>query len=125
MPVELTADTTAEFERLLKRKRTERDWQFDPRNYERYGFHLAHVEVRLPTGKRVDYLGPDDGWEIDHADKWTEAIGQSAIYTILSGVPVGVILLVGGIEDAVHVADCAAVCQKFGIPLRIERLLSS
>jgi len=50
-------------------------------------------EVRMPNGTRADCVSETHAIEIDFAQKWAEAIGQSLNYAAETGKPPAVILI--------------------------------
>ena len=92
-------------------------------NWKKYVSSEKGVEVRLWDGTRVDYLGKTYAFEIDFADKWAEAIGQSLYYSTVTGKRPAVILLVKDMEkERRYVYRCQTVCAKYGIRLFVERV---
>ena len=88
--------------------------------------HLAETrfkgipEYRLYTGLRCDILGEEYIWEVEWIKKWYQAIGQVAIYSALSNLKPGIILLARGKpDDKFRYLHCLAVCNKYGIRLEI------
>jgi hypothetical protein len=65
----------------------------DKKHYQRIycaGMELEHI---LPSGGRVDCLSADYAIEVDYADKWAEAVGQSLYYAAATHRQPGIILL--------------------------------
>jgi hypothetical protein len=65
----------------------------DEKYYQRIycvGMELEHI---LPSGGRVDCLSADYAIEVDYADKWAEAVGQSLYYAAATHRRPGIILL--------------------------------
>lgn len=77
-------------------------------------------EFVLPDGSRVDLIFDGVAWEVEHAEKWKEAVGQSLLYSMLTGKPPGIILLKKGrnVSDEEYLR-CAGVCNQHGIRLRV------
>jgi hypothetical protein len=50
-------------------------------------------EVRMPNGTKADCVSDTHAIEIDFAQKWAEAIGQSLNYAAETGKPPAVILI--------------------------------
>lgn len=59
----------------------------------------SRIEYRLPDGRRVDIFHAGVAWEVDWADKWTEAVGQSLGYAVALNADPGIVLLMENGED--------------------------
>ena len=80
-------------------------------------------EARLWDGSRVDLLSEDTAWEADWASKWTEAVGQSLYYSLVTRRKPGIILLIRAPDEEAHfVYRCQAVCARHDITLSIEHV---
>jgi len=79
----------------------------------------------LPDRSEIDVESKDIAYEIDFANKWKEAIGQSLFYGISTGKRPGIILLMGkGNPDLerLYYLRCLVVCGKHGITLRTVKM---
>ena len=85
--------------------------------------YQAETEVRLDDGSRVDLLSQSEAIEVDWAKHWPEAIGQALYYSIKTGRPASIILLVRSDLDQRFVRRCQAVCDHACITLHVERAL--
>lgn len=72
------------------------------------------------SGCFVDVL-TDEAIEVEWADKWKEAPGQSLLYEIETKRPAAIILLCGP-DDKVAILRCQAVCIRAGIRLYVQRV---
>jgi hypothetical protein len=80
--------------------------------------YQARQEVELsPKGPRCDLVTDKLAIEVDWANKWHEAVGQSLEYAAGLDKQPAIILLVrpGSKKDALHYARCRRVCDKHGI----------
>ena len=59
----------------------------------------GEIEVRLADRTRVDCLTDTHAIELDFADKWAEAVGQSLHYASLTGKKAGIILIIESNND--------------------------
>jgi hypothetical protein len=95
-----------------------------------WGRHLAGqldgvAEYRLPDASRVDILTDQVAFEIDWAEKWPEAVGQSIFYAISTHRRPGIILLLKGDRQKAeeNYLEClAAVAYLRGRGVAIELL---
>lgn len=51
---------------------------------------------------RVDCLTPGRAWEIEHAPRWRESIGQALLYASHTGTLPGVVLIIEGPAQCLH-----------------------
>lgn len=63
----------------------------------------------LPDGSSVDILTSQTAWEVDWADKWKEAVGQSLFYSLSTGRAPGIWLLKRGMADDEYYLRCLLV----------------
>mgnify|MGYP000707675155 CR=1 FL=1 len=61
--------------------------------YQRLYCSGMELEHQLPSGGRVDCLSPEYAIEMDWAEKWAEAVGQSLYYARATERDPGIILL--------------------------------
>ena len=81
----------------------------------------AETEVVLWDYTRVDLLNDEYAIEVDWAQKWAEAIGQSTYYGIITKKKPAIILLVTDKKrDAKYVYRALVVCTKLNIQLYLE-----
>lgn len=81
----------------------------------------GRAEVRMIDGTRADIITPGVAWEVDWADNWPEAVGQSLHYANLTDLRPGIVLLTHDPgEDWRHMVRCAALCGKLGIVLLVD-----
>lgn len=83
----------------------------------------ANVEVVLWDNTRVDLVNEEYAIEVDWANKWQQAIGQSVYYSIVTNKKPAIILLVNDLDqDLRHTLRCQLVCMKLDIKLYIEKI---
>ena len=100
---------------------TEVEWQGREENWSRYVETVKDVEVRLPDGSRVDYLGPRDAIEIDWAAKWAEGLGQALFYAEVTGKRATLILLVKDWDrDLKYVNRCLTAATDLDVRVVLE-----
>ena len=56
----------------------------------------------MPDGTRCDILTGTHAFEVDSADKWAEAIGQSLNYAMQTGKKAGIALVLKDRGDEKH-----------------------
>lgn len=64
--------------------------------------HYGELEVTLTDRTRVDCLTADYAVEVDFANKWAEAIGQSLHYARMSARRPGIVIIVETPADMKH-----------------------
>ncbi|MDB2499329.1 YHYH domain-containing protein [bacterium] len=62
----------------------------------------GRTEVTMPDGTRCDILTDTHAIEVDFADKWAEAIGQSLNYAMQTGKKAGIVLKLKDRGDEKH-----------------------
>lgn len=76
------------------------------------------LERRLWDNTRVDILTTDWAIEVDWAYKWTEAVGQSMWYSLVTHKEPGICLLCKNFKDDKNfIYRCSVVCTKYNIML--------
>ena len=58
--------------------------------------------MTMPDGTRCDILTDTHAIEVDFADKWAEAIGQSLNYAMQTGKKAGILLVIKDRGDEKH-----------------------
>lgn len=104
--------------RLLAGRRTEHYWcrRLAP-------LYRARREMVLPDGSRCDLISEIEAIEVDWARKWPEAVGQSLLYSIQTGLRPAIILLIADpAREARYLRRCRQVCRRCGIHLYEETL---
>ena len=59
----------------------------------------GRAEVVLPDKIRCNCITADNAVEVEFANKWTKAIGQSLYYSLQTGKRAGIVLIVEDIKD--------------------------
>lgn len=77
------------------------------------------IEYRLPDATRVDCLLDDYAIEMDFADKWYEAIGQSLWYAVQTNRLPGIVLIIEEDKDKVNLDRLNEFVERYWI-LRIR-----
>lgn len=98
-------------------------------HYERYyqrqfcDSHGGRAEVRLPDGTRADCLFRDAGTsyacEVDFANKWYEAVGQSLWYAMQTNRTPCIVLIMEQPGDAKYYYRAYSTIEHFKLPIRI------
>lgn len=78
-----------------------------------------YLQKRLSDGSECDVLTDTHAWEIDFAEKWAEAIGQSLHYAEITNKKPGIVLITDNGKDWQCLVRCARLCGKLGIELRV------
>jgi hypothetical protein len=81
----------------------------------------AQLEYMLEDGSRVDMLTTRYAVEADRAHKWTEAVGQSVYYALMTKREPAILLLISDREKEQRYIDrCQKVCDHLHIKLFLE-----
>lgn len=82
------------------------------------------AEFRCREGSRVDVLTDSMAYEVEWVKKWKEAIGQALLYSVLTGRPGGVILLLRGKpNEEKYILRCAVACARAGLLLEFQETM--
>jgi hypothetical protein len=85
--------------------------------------YQAQRNVVLEDNTICDLVNEKYAIEIDYADKWYEAIGQSLHYAAVTEKQPAIILLLRNPEtEWKYLVRCATVCGKHGIKLYVEKV---
>ena len=80
------------------------------------------VEFTLPDRTRVDCLTETHSVEVDFARKWAEAIGQSLLYSSMTGKRAGILLILRTPNDDRLLNRMESVIQHFDLPIDVFTL---
>ena len=83
---------------------------------EKYG---AESEVTMPDGTRCDLVTEKHAIEVDFADKWGEAIGQSLNYGFQTNKRAGIVLILEKPSDRRHLIRVNSIIQHYGLPIDV------
>ncbi len=76
-------------------------------------------EVILPDRTRCDCLTEHYAVEVEFADKWAEAVGQSLNYALESHRQAGIVLILESPKDRKYLMRLNAIINHFGLPIRV------
>ncbi len=77
------------------------------------------AEVVLQDRTRVDCLTDRLAIEVDWANKWYEAIGQSLHYAMHTGRVAGVVLLTEEFSDTRYVQRARMLIEHYNLPIKL------
>lgn len=77
----------------------------------------GQVEVVLPDLTRCDCLTVDHAIEVDFAEKWAEAIGQSLYYALQTGRRAGIALIIESEKDRKYWIRLNSTIQHFNLKI--------
>ena len=80
------------------------------------------VEYRLEDSRRVDCLTDTHAIEVEFANKWPEAIGQSLGYSMLVQKKAGIVLILKKPTDQLHWERLNKVVQHYQLPIKLWKL---
>ena len=80
----------------------------------------GEVEVRMKDGTRVDCLTDDMATEVDFAkNKLYEGIGQALHYSMLTGRPGGLLLIIEHEKEKRYVKRAKAIIKFYSLPITL------
>ena len=82
----------------------------------------GQVEFKLNDGRRVDCLTADHAIEVEFARKWSEAIGQSLDYSMLTGKKAGVVLILQRDSDHTYWHRIQKLKDHYQLPITLWKL---
>ena len=80
------------------------------------------VEHRLKDGRRIDCLTSSHAIEVEFANKWPEAVGQSLDYSMLTGKKAGIVLILKKPADHLHWQRMKTLVEHYQLPIRLWKL---
>ncbi|MGI9278682.1 MAG: hypothetical protein ACR2PX_03510 [Endozoicomonas sp.] len=82
----------------------------------------GEVEARLEDGRRVDCITNSHAIEMDFANKWPEAIGQSLDYAMLTKKQAGIVLILKKSADQEYWDRLQLVIKHYQLPVTTWKL---
>lgn len=79
----------------------------------------AQTEVHMPDGTRCDIVTETHAIEVDFADKWGEAIGQSLNYAFQANKRAGILLILESPSDEKHLIRVNSIIKHFNLPIDV------
>jgi hypothetical protein len=79
----------------------------------------GRTEVTLTDMSRCDCLTNTHAVEVDFANKWHEAIGQSLHYALQTGKKAGIMIILISDFDKLKVKKLKSVIERFRLPIDI------
>lgn len=76
-------------------------------------------EVTLPDNSRVDILCDSYSIEVDFANKWAEAVGQSLFYARQCSRSAGILLIKSKRQDSIYISRLYSISQPLNIKVWI------
>ena len=80
------------------------------------------VEHRLKSGRRIDCLTDQFAIEVEFAHKWTEAIGQSLDYSMITGKSAGIVLILRKASDKKYWQRLNKMIKYHQLPIKLWKL---
>ena len=81
--------------------------------------YSGETEVVMPDGTRCDIVTETHAIEVDFADKWGEAIGQSLNYSFQSNKRAGILLILEKKSDEKHLIRVNSIVLHFDLPIDV------
>jgi hypothetical protein len=85
--------------------------------FNRGEVHKGQLEVVLPDGTRCDCVTNTHAIEIEFGNKWAEAVGQSAYYSLQTERKAGIVLILEKIKDRKYWIRLNGTIEHFGLPI--------
>jgi len=79
----------------------------------------GETEVVLPDGTRCDLVTSKHAIELDFADKWAEAIGQSLNYSFQLNKKAGILLILESPKDERHLIRVQSIIEHYRLPIDV------
>jgi hypothetical protein len=79
----------------------------------------GQLEVTLPNQTRCDCLTEYYAVEVEFADKWSDAVGQSLNYALESHKRAGIVLILESSLDDKYLKRLNAIIIHFGLPIKV------
>ena len=79
----------------------------------------GQTEVILPDGTRCDIVTETHAIEVDFADKWAEAIGQSLNYSFQLNKKAGILLILEKPDDERHLIRVESIIKHFQLTIDV------
>ena len=81
--------------------------------------YSGETEVSMPDGTRCDIVTETHAIEVDFADKWGEAIGQSLNYAFQTNKRGGIILIIENATDTRHAIRVNSIIRHYDLPVTL------
>jgi hypothetical protein len=79
--------------------------------------HRGQVEVSLPDGTRCDCVTDTHAIEFEFGNRWAEAVGQSAYYSLQTKKKPGVVLILEKMKDRKYLIRLNTTIEHFNLPI--------
>ena len=79
----------------------------------------GQTEVTMPDGTRCDIVTETHAIEVDFADKWAEAIGQSLNYSFQLKKKAGILLILEKPYDERHLIRVESIIKHFELTIDV------
>ena len=73
----------------------------------------------MPDGTRCDIGTEKHAIEVDFADKWAQAIGQSLNYAFQSNKRAGILLILESTDDERHLIRVNSIIEHYKLPIDV------
>ena len=73
----------------------------------------------MTDGTRCDIVTKTHAIEVDFADKWGEAIGQSLNYAFQSNKRAGILLIIENPSDEKHLLRVNSIIEHYQLPIDV------
>jgi len=83
------------------------------------------AEYRLPDNTICDCLTEEFAIEVDFAEKWYEAVGQSLHYALITGQKAKIVLIIENNFDYVYLDRLQAVIRENDLKISVETVTNN
>ena len=81
--------------------------------------YSGQTEITMPDGTRCDIVTETHAIEVDFADKWAEAIGQSLNYSFQLNKKAGILLILEKPDDERHLIRVESIIKHFELTIDV------
>lgn len=81
------------------------------------------MEVTLEGGGRVDCVTSTHVIEVEFAEKWAEAIGQSLYYSLSTNRKSGIVLIIESEKDMKFLLRLNSTIEHFKLPIDVWKIV--
>ena len=82
----------------------------------------GQVEYRLEDGRRIDCLTDTYAIEVEFSHKWSEAVGQSLDYSMLTGKKAGIVLIIKESDSLENWQRLNKLIEHYQLPIKLWKL---
>ena len=81
--------------------------------------YSGQKEITAPDGTRCDIVTNTHAIEVDFADNWAQAIGQSLNYSFQLNKKAGILLILESPKDEKHLIRVQSIIEHYKLPIDV------